>query len=127
MELKIKKHKIKNTVDVVAIDFVQNIMAKGDDIYNQMREVAIKLQKIAKKHNICMLGLSQISEGKDKGSISLRGAQELASSADIVLWIDRKPDVPAFDLIIRKNRPFGVTGKIPMTFSQTWTNIKEVN
>jgi replicative DNA helicase len=125
MDMKIRKHKIQNTVDVVAIDFVQNIITGGESIYDRMSEVAIKLQRMAKKHNVSIVALSQVSEGKEKGSISLRGAQELASSADIVLWIDRKPDQKEFDLIIRKNRPFGVTGKIKMEFTETWTGIRE--
>jgi replicative DNA helicase len=126
MSLKIKKHQLQGSVDIVAIDFVQNIITGDKNIYDSMREVAIKLQKMAKQHNICILALSQITEGKERGSIALRGAQEIASSADIVLWIDRKPDTKEFDLIIRKNRPFGVTGKIKMRFTSTWTNIKEV-
>jgi replicative DNA helicase len=126
MELKVKKHKLKDKIDVVAIDFVQNIMTGGESIYDRMSEVAIKLQRIAKKHNICIFALSQISETTEKAKISLRGAQELASAADIVLWIDRKPDEKRFNLIIRKNRPFGKTGKIPMTFTEKWTGIEEI-
>lgn len=125
MDLKIKKHKLQGGVDIVAIDFVQNILTGGESIYERMSEVAIKLQRMAKKHNICMIGLSQISKDKEKGSISLRGAQELASSADIVLWIDREQDKQDFNLIVRKNRPFGITGKFPCRFTESWTNIKE--
>jgi replicative DNA helicase len=124
MDLKIKKHKIQGGVDVVAIDFVQNIITPGESIYERMSEVAIKLQKMAKKHEVCILALSQITSD-DKGKIALRGAQELASSADIVLWIDRKPDDSNFNLVIRKNRPFGQTGCIKMTFTALWTGIKE--
>jgi replicative DNA helicase len=127
MALKIKKHKIQGGIDIVAIDFVQNIITGNDGIYDSMREVAIRLQKMAKQHYICILALSQITEGKEKGSIALRGAQEIASTADIVLWIDRKPDSKEFDLIIRKNRPFGVTGKISMRFADNWTKIIELN
>ena len=126
MELMIKKHILQGGLDVVAIDFVQNILTAGESIYDRMSEVAIRLQRMAKKYDVCVFALSQISEGKEKGSINLRGAQELASAADIVLWIDRKPDTRAFDLIIRKNRPFGVTGRISMRFNETWTGIEEV-
>lgn len=124
MDLKIRKHKLQGGVDVVAIDFIQNIITKGENIYDRMSKVAIILQKLAKKHSVCILALSQISSD-EKGKISLRGAQELASAADIVLWIDRKPEERRFDLIIRKNRPFGKTGKIPMAFNETWTGIEE--
>jgi len=127
MEMKIKKHKMKRQIDIVAIDFIQNILVKGDSIFDRMSRVAIGLQRMAKKHDVCILALSQVS-ADEKGMIKLRGAQELASSADIVLWMDRdaNPKVKDVNLIIRKNRPFGVTGTINMTFNDTWTNIKEV-
>jgi len=126
MDMKIKKHKLQGGVDIVVIDFVQNIQAKGEGIYDRMSEVAIKLQQIAKRHNVCVLALSQISKDNN-----LRGAQELESAADIVLWIDRDKDANLtdnrnFNLLVRKNRPFGKTGRIEMCFSETWTGIKEI-
>ena len=127
MEMKIKKHKmLDKSLGIVAIDFVQNIQTGGHEIYDRMSEVAITLQKIAKKHQVCVIGLSQVSEAKDKNSISLRGAQELASASDIVLWIERERDHKDYRLIIRKNRPFGETGFINMTFTETWTGMEEV-
>ena len=126
MDMKIKKHKLQGGVDIAVIDFVQNIQAKGEGIYDRMSEVAIKLQQIAKRHNVCVLALSQISKDNN-----LRGAQELESAADIVLWIDRDKDANLtdnrnFNLLVRKNRPFGKTGRIEMCFSETWTGIKEI-
>lgn len=126
MSFKIKRHKMQKKIDVVCVDFVQNIISKGESIYDRMSHVAIGLQQMAKRHKVCIFALSQVSEGKDKHSISLRGAQELSSASDIVLWIDRDPDEREFNLIIRKNRPFGITGSVKMTFSQSYTNIKEV-
>ena len=89
-----------------------------------MSEIAIKLQRIAKQYNVCVFALSQVSSD-EKGKIALRGAQELASAADIVLWIDREQDIRTFNLIVRKNRPFGQTGKIAFQFDETWTGIRE--
>lgn len=126
MDMKVKKHKLQGGLDVVFIDFVQNIQARGEGIYDRMSEVAIKLQQIAKRHNVCVLALSQISKDNN-----LRGAQELESAADIVLWIDRDKDANlndkrGFNLLVRKNRPFGKTGRIEMEFTETWTGIKEI-
>jgi replicative DNA helicase len=129
MNLKIKKHMLKGGVDVVAIDYVQNLALKGD-IYERMSTAARELQRMAKRHNICILALSQVTGGKlkEREVIGLKGAGELSEAADIVLWIDRKEiDHRGFNLIIRKNRPFGVTGKIPMSFNETWTNIFETS
>lgn len=127
MDMKIRKHKMQGGVDIVAIDFVQNIQIEGEGIYDRMSQVAIVLQQMAKKHNVCIFALSQVS-ADEKGSIKLRGAQELASAADIVLWIDRDAtnEKRDFTLIVRKNRPFGKTGKINFTFNESWTNIREV-
>ncbi len=112
---------------ILSLLIVQNIQVEGEGIYDRMSQVAIALQKMAKKHNVCIMALSQVS-AEEKGAIKLRGAQELASSADIVLWIDRDAtnEKREFSLIVRKNRPFGKTGKIGMEFSESWTNIREV-
>lgn len=126
MDLKIKKHKLRGEVDIVAIDYVQNLICPGQSIFEKMSYAAIHLQKMAKKHNVNIFALSQVS-AEDKGQIKLRGAQELASAADIVLWMDRDAmkESREFSLIIRKNRPFGTIGSIDMTFNEAWTNMEE--
>lgn len=125
MDMKIKKHKMQGGLDVVMIDFVQNIQVRGESIFDRMSAVAIKLQQMAKRHNVCIMGLSQVNKDNN-----LRGAQELESAADIVLWIDRDKDANLndnrnFNLLVKKNRPFGKTGRIEMEFTTTWTGIKE--
>lgn len=125
IDFKIRKHKIQGGLDVVAIDYIQNIRTEHETIYDSMREVASRLFEIAKKYEVCVLGLSQITEEKGSKNIGLRGAQELASAAHVVLWINREEDAKEFNLLIRKNRTFGKTGKIEMEFSEKWTNIRE--
>jgi len=65
---------------------------------------------------------------KDPGQlIGLKGAGDLASAADIVLWLRRSKEYGKarhLDVDIRKNRPFGITGKIELIFSEHYTKIE---
>jgi len=47
----------------------------------------------------------------------------------IIFWIARPKGHygSGKNAVVRKNRPFGETGKIAMTFSDSWTNMKEVS
>lgn len=136
IRLKIKKEKLKAEVDIVAIDFVQNLRGDGE-IYNRMAEAAVTLQDMTKELNVCMIALSQMTDDK------LRGAQELFSAADIVVVLqllaklkkdkyvkpksyEEQADINPrdLDLIIDKDRPFGETGLRKLRFSQNWTRIE---
>jgi replicative DNA helicase len=125
--LKIKKHVLQGHVDIVAIDYVQNIIGGGNSIYNDMRLVGPVLLDLAVDLGITIVALSQVSNESmrdDSQIIGLKGAGELAAAADIVLWLKRiKGNERALDCEIRKNRPFGHTGIIPLTFSDRYTRI----
>ena len=125
--LKIKKHVLQGHVDIVAIDYVQNIQGNGNSIYNDMRLVGPTLLDIAVDLGITIVALSQVTNESMRDAsqlIGLKGAGELAAAADIVLWLKRiKGDDRALDCEIRKNRPFGHTGIIPLTFSDRYTRM----
>jgi replicative DNA helicase len=126
--LKIKKHVLQGRVDIVAIDYVQNIQGSGNSIYNDMRLVGPTLLDLAVDLGITIIALSQVTNESmrdDSQIIGLKGAGELAAAADIVLWLKRlKGDDRALDCEIRKNRPFGHTGIMPLIFSDRYTQIK---
>lgn len=127
IRLKIKKHKMQDNIDVVCIDFIQNLIGEGS-LYEKMSHAITYLQKLAKEFKITLLVLSQVSnEAMRAGNeiIGLKGAGELASAADIVLWLKRVKDHEHFlDCEIKKNRAFGVIGTIPLQFSEYWTRIE---
>jgi len=128
MRLKAKKHKMQSGLDVVAIDFVQNLTSGGASLYERMAHAAVSLQKMAKELQITVIALSQVnneSAAGDSPIIGLKGAGELAAVADIVLWLKRaEQEKQWLNMEIRKNRPFGATGLIPMQFNGSWTRIE---
>ncbi len=123
--LKIKKHVLQGHVDIVAIDYVQNIQGNGNSIYNDMRLVGPTLLDLAVDLGITIIALSQVTNESmrdDSQIIGLKGAGELAAAADIVLWLKRiKGSERWLDCEIRKNRPFGQTGIVPLEFSNRYT------
>lgn len=125
--LKTKKHVMKNQADIVAIDYVQNIQGSGGSIYNEMRVIGPTLLDLAVELGITIIALSQVtneSMREESQIIGLKGAGEFAAAADIVLWLKRiKGNEYALDCEIRKNRPFGQTGIVPLTFSERYTRI----
>lgn len=127
IRLKAKKHKIQNNIDIVAIDYVQNLMIKNT-LYETMVDAAVKLYAMVNELEVTGIGVSQIdneSAKKDSGIIGLKGAGELAAAAHIVLWLTRGKgkEQRHLECSIRKNRPFGETGRIELTFSDNWTAI----
>lgn len=127
IRLKIKKHKMQDNIQVVCIDYIQNLLGHGS-LYEKMSHAITHLQRIAKEFQITLIVLSQVSNEAMRGEsevIGLKGAGELASAADIVLWLKRSKDNEhQLDCEIKKNRPFGVTGIIPLQFSEHWTRIE---
>lgn len=127
IRLKIKKHKMQDNIQVVCIDYIQNLLGSGS-LYEKMSHAITHLQKIAKEFQITLIVLSQVSNEAMKGGneiIGLKGAGELASAADIVLWLKRdKANEHYLDCEIKKNRPFGATGILSLEFSKYWTRIE---
>ncbi len=130
LRLKVKKHKMQDSVDIVCLDFIQNLQGQGS-LYERMSNAIIRLQAMAKELQVTVIVLSQVSnEAMKEGTeiIGLKGAGELAAAADIVLWLKRQKgegNEYNLDCEIRKNRPFGTTGKIELMFSEFWTRIEK--
>lgn len=128
IRLKSKKHKLQDNINLIAIDYVQNINDSGD-LYRDMREASIQLDRMKKDLDVTVIALSQVTNESAKTNselIGLKGAGELAAAADIVFWLKRVRGEGRerwLDCEIRKNRPFGRTGIIPLMFSENWTQI----
>ncbi len=72
MRLKIKKQKLKTGLDIVFLDFIQNLRGESN-IYDRMSNAAISLQQIAQELNVTMFLASQVSQASanwaSKGAI----------------------------------------------------------
>lgn len=130
--LKTKKHVIQDKINIVMLDYVQNLLIKNT-LYETMVDASVKLFAMTRDLGITVIGVSQIdneSAKKESNIIGLKGAGELASAADIVLWVTRvkgQGKERHLDCTIKKNRPFGEVGKIELTFSEKWTSIYKRN
>jgi len=95
-----------NKFDFVVIDFIQNIITKGDE-YERMSKVSLDLQRTAKINNCCIMALSQLSNSAvdDEDKIEYKGSGGIAMVADLGLFIKRdKSDHTQLSIQIRKNR-----------------------
>lgn len=106
IRLKAKKEKIHSKMNIMVVDFVQNVKAKGD-IYERMSGVALEMQSLAKELKCAVILASQISQegqrmGADSGVISYKGAGEIAAISDVSLWLVNQDDNPDQTSVVRK-------------------------
>jgi len=108
IRLKAKKIKLTKGLDIIAVDFIQNLRG-AESIYERMAEAAVGLQQIAQELNVTVLIGSQVSQAsagwQSKEAIEYKGAGEIAAVADVGMWM--APDTADQSLrkiIIRKMR-----------------------
>lgn len=120
---------IKETygLDIMFVDFLQNVQGDGT-IYERMSRIPVLLQQLAKELDICVIGLSQVSNESVKSDskiIGYKGAGEIAAAADLGILLEKnKKDEHALTCVICKNR-HGPCGKTEMRFSDNFTRIIE--
>jgi replicative DNA helicase len=106
----------ENEYDFVVIDFIQNVVAKGDE-YERLSFIALALQKLAKSSNCTILALSQlsnmVSREKNTSVVEYRGSGSIATVCDLGFFIEPDPEAEfnheSFILRLRKNRR-GISG-----------------
>lgn len=103
LRLKAKKLKLTKGLDVVVVDFIQNLRGR-ESIYERMSEAAVALQQMAQELNVTMLIGSQVSQAaagwQSKEAIEFKGAGEIAAIADVAIWMMK--DKNGMDESIRK-------------------------
>lgn len=129
MRLKMKKMKMTDGLNMVFIDYIQNIKGDGN-LYDRLSTAAPTLLEVAKELQITIIAASQISNDAAKGKsgiLELKGAGELAAAADIVISLKReksKGKEKFLNCEIGKNRSFGETGTLALKFSESWSRIE---
>lgn len=122
------KCKAIQNLDVVFVDFLQNLQAEGG-IYDRMSVLPVQLQKMAKDLDTCVVAMSQVSNEAARGDpkiIGFKGAGEIAAASDLGLWLERdKNDDTLLHCYIRKNR-HGPTGKATLRYTNQFTRLEEV-
>ena len=126
----LRREKSKNGLDVVVIDFIQNVRKPGfSKQYEMMSEIAKEFQRMAKQLRCCIIVLSQIpnSAGKeDSGILEFKGAGEIAAACDVGILLKRDRARKEIMLVdVRKNR-HGACGIHALEYVQNWTRLDEV-
>lgn len=129
IDINARKIKMQHGLDVVFIDFIQNVRKPGyKSKYEMMSDIAIDLQALAKDLRCTIVCLSQIpnSAGKeDAGILEYKGAGEIAAACDLGVLLKRSKDDNRVMLWeTRKNR-HGPCNKFILRYSQDWTRLEE--
>lgn len=129
IDIHCRKIKMQHGLDVVFIDFIQNVRKPGyKSKYEMMSDIAIDLQALAKDLRCTIVCLSQIpnSAGKeDAGILEYKGAGEIAAACDLGVLLKRsKEDKSVILWETRKNR-HGACNKFCLRFSNNWTRLEE--
>jgi len=135
-----REHK-QRPVDLVVIDFVQNVTAPGESAYEQTRRVALELQLGAISLDIPVFALSQVSNESARGIktgdylLAFKGAGELAAAADVAVVLSRLDQeesekefgrpLDGINCSIQKHR-HGPTGNFQLEFVNSYTALVPV-
>lgn len=126
-----KKTKIQTGLDIVFIDFIQNVRKKGyRSKYEMMSDIAIDLQALAKACRCTIVCLSQIPTSaakEDSGILEYKNAGEIAAAADIGAWMTKSKTDPSVILFhVKKNR-HGECFYYGLRFEDNYTSLEEVS
>ena len=126
-----RKHNLDGDLDMVWIDFIQNVYRHGArDQYTMMSTIARDLQALAHELECTILCLSQLPNHagrEDTGILEYKGAGEIAAACDVGVLMNRaKEDKSKLLFEIRKNR-HGKCEQYLMQFADGWTRIEEVS
>lgn len=124
-----RKLKLSGGVDLVWIDFIQNVYRQGvTEQYAMMSQIAKDLQALAHDLGCTIICLSQLPNHagrEDTGILEFKGAGEIAAACDVGVLMKRaKEDKAQILFDVRKNR-HGKCGKYLLQFDQGWTRIIE--
>jgi len=127
--LRAKKEKLTKGLNVMFVDFIQNILAPGT-IYERMSALAPRMQALAKELECTVVALSQLSNEAAAGGdlLKFKGAGEISAACDLGIILERgkKRDgclTEKIEVKIKKNR-WGRTGKHLCRFVNNYTAIR---
>lgn len=127
IEQTIEAIKHRKGLDVIAIDYIQNLQGKGS-VYERMSALSPAIQAMSKRLEVCSIVLSQVSNEAAKEDLSIigyKGAGEIAAAADLGVWLQREEkEKENVRFMIRKNR-HGMTGEGLLVYSENYTRFEE--
>lgn len=111
----IEKEILTNKYDFVVVDFIQNVMLKTPDEYERLSQISLRLQKLAKKANCCILVVSQLSnqmsrDKRNKDTVEYKGSGSIGTVCDLGFFIEEGGAPDQMMIRLRKNRR-GISGQ----------------
>lgn len=107
------KRKQEDGLDVIMVDFIQNVVVKGEE-FDDARNVALELQRLAKDLSCTVIGFSQVSnemakrdaDGGDRNFYSFKGHGAIRDAADLAIMLrrDRYGNASTLEMTVVKNR-----------------------
>lgn len=121
-------------LDVIVLDYIQNIRVTGD-VYGDARDVAVQSLQMAKDLQCTVVAFSQVSNAmanqdiQEKGAgefYTFKGAGDIRDSADVAVMLrrNRKDQSPILKFDIAKNR-HGALAKFSCDFTLETGRIQE--
>lgn len=133
IEAVIRKAHLCGGVDLVVIDYMQNIIVQGaKSEYEQHDKCAKTLQRVAKSNKTNIMILSQFSNEfaknvRDADCLEYKGGGTLAAVCDVgIVLYKSKNDKSLVMCDVRKHR-HGPLGCQALQFTDNWTRLEEVS
>lgn len=107
--------------EIIVVDYLQLIAARGDNRTNQVTDISIALHTMAQSLRVMVVALSQLSrQDPSKGKAapelsSLRESGQIEQDADVVMLLSMAKDGDDRELWIRKNKE-GTCPQIRLAF-----------
>jgi replicative DNA helicase len=131
----LKKLSYTQKTDVVVVDYLQNLIDKGQDQKAQLDTASKGLMQLAQDMDLTIIAASQIDNASAKGQntnqnfMSPKGSGDIAADADIFIEMSRdamnddEMKRRTIRFTIKKNRPFGRVGARDVYFNKAFTRI----
>ncbi len=131
IETAARKHNLRDGLDVMFIDYVQNChVPSAKSEYQEQAIMAKSIQKLAKDVSATIVCLSQVSNDVGRGNtdnFELKGAGEWAAVSDVGIMLQRsKVNDRALKYEVKKNRHGAKTEQV-FEYNQNFTRLEEAD
>jgi len=115
-------------LDIVIIDYIQNVLCEGRTIYERMSRLSTQIFAMAKDLGVTVIALSQVNnesaKDPDNPVIGYKGAGEIAAAADVGIWLEKGAN-DRVTIKVRKNRD-GRTMEGELQYAYDYTRFEEI-
>lgn len=130
----IRKHQLKQKVDVVLVDYIQKLKFYGDNIRKNISDTVGNFYAFGKENDIAMVLVSQLRRAKEATPVlaDLKESGDIENFADVVILLHRSNILSIKDRAtgyyqIAKNRQGCVTEPVELFFKEWELKFSEVN